>query len=185
MGKNNVYIFDFESQIKIGQSVNVKRRLRNIETQSGHEATRHFSIEADGGYETLMHRLLDEYRTVGEYFTFPFEYAVSILKSLVKYQFSREIKKDSQLFLPLVIEKTVSENDTMNGMTVNVIMTDSMNMTGLTIQEMSKKLGISEDAVYLRLRTAGIQPLTRQAIYPESALEQIREVSKGGRPKKK
>jgi hypothetical protein len=50
---------------------------------------------------------------------------------------------------------------------------------------MSKKLGISEEAVYLRLRTVGIQPLTRQAIYPESALEKIREVSKGGRPKKK
>jgi hypothetical protein len=60
-----------------------------------------------------------------------------------------------------------------------------MNMTGLTIQEMSKKLKISEDAVYLRLRTAGIQPLTRQAVYPESALEKIREVSRGGRPRKK
>jgi membrane-anchored protein YejM (alkaline phosphatase superfamily) len=60
-----------------------------------------------------------------------------------------------------------------------------MNMTGLTIQEMAEKLGITEKAVYTRLLKAGIRPITRQVIYPESALEQIREVSKGGRPKKK
>jgi Mor family transcriptional regulator len=58
-----------------------------------------------------------------------------------------------------------------------------MNMQGYTIQELSKKLKISERAVYQRLRSIGIEPLTRQAIYPEVALEKIREVSKGGRPK--
>jgi DNA-binding Lrp family transcriptional regulator len=58
-------------------------------------------------------------------------------------------------------------------------------MTGLTIQELSEKLKISERAVYQRLRTLKIQPITRQAVYPESALDQICEVSKGGRPRKK
>jgi predicted ArsR family transcriptional regulator len=57
-------------------------------------------------------------------------------------------------------------------------------MNGLTIQELAEKLGISERAVYQRLHTLGIEPLTRQVIYPESALEAIREVSKGGRPRK-
>jgi transposase len=59
-----------------------------------------------------------------------------------------------------------------------------MIMTGYTIQELSKKLKISERAVYQRLRNAGIEPLTRQAVYPEGSLEKIREVSKGGRPRK-
>jgi transposase len=57
-------------------------------------------------------------------------------------------------------------------------------MNGYTIQELSKELGISEHAVYLRLNKADIKPLTQQAIYPEAALEAIREVSKGGRPRK-
>jgi len=57
-------------------------------------------------------------------------------------------------------------------------------MEGFTIKEMAEKLEITEDAVYLRLRAAGIQPLTRQAVYPSTALETIREVSKGGRPRK-
>jgi predicted ArsR family transcriptional regulator len=60
-----------------------------------------------------------------------------------------------------------------------------MNMTGLTIQEMAEKLKISERAVYQRLRSLKIEPLTRQAIYPDSVLDLIREVSKGGRPRKK
>jgi predicted ArsR family transcriptional regulator len=57
-------------------------------------------------------------------------------------------------------------------------------MEGFTIDEMAEKLGISERAVYQRLHTLGIEPLTRQVIYPKSALDQIREVSKGGRPRK-
>jgi hypothetical protein len=64
----NIYIFDFGNQIKIGQSGNVKQRLRNIETQSGREAVQHFTIKADGKYESLMHKILSEYRGVGEYF---------------------------------------------------------------------------------------------------------------------
>jgi DNA-directed RNA polymerase specialized sigma24 family protein len=59
-----------------------------------------------------------------------------------------------------------------------------MNMQGFTIQELAKKLDLTERAVYQRLRAANIEPLTRQALYPELALEAIKEVSKGGRPKK-
>ena len=59
-----------------------------------------------------------------------------------------------------------------------------MNVEGYTIQEMSKKLKISEEAVYLRIRKEGLEPLTRQAVYPYETLEKIKVVSKGGRPKK-
>jgi len=59
-----------------------------------------------------------------------------------------------------------------------------MNVNGFTIQELSKKLKISERAVYQRLHALGIEPLTRQAVYPESSLDAIKTVSKGGRPKK-
>jgi len=57
-------------------------------------------------------------------------------------------------------------------------------MEGFTIEEMAEKLGISERAVYQRIRVLGIEPLTRQAVYPESTIDAIREVSKGGRPRK-
>jgi hypothetical protein len=57
-------------------------------------------------------------------------------------------------------------------------------MEGFTIQELAQILEISEDAVYQRIHTLGIKPLTRQVIYPKTTLEAIREVSKGGRPRK-
>jgi predicted ArsR family transcriptional regulator len=57
-------------------------------------------------------------------------------------------------------------------------------MEGYTIEEMAEKLGISERAVYQRLHTLGIEPITRQVVYPKTALEAIREISKGGRPRK-
>jgi hypothetical protein len=59
-----------------------------------------------------------------------------------------------------------------------------MNVEGYTIKELADKLKITEEAVYLRLRTASIEPLTRQAVYPYSSLEEIKKVNKGGRPKK-
>ena len=57
-------------------------------------------------------------------------------------------------------------------------------MEGYTLQELAEILGISEEAAYLRINRAGIKPLTRQAVFPKSTLDAIREVSKGGRPRK-
>ena len=173
MAKTNIYIFDFGDRIKIGQSIDVKRRLRNIETQSGIEAIQHFSTETDDRYENLMHKILSEFRGVGEYFNAPFDFAVSILKSLIRFEFVKEVKPKSQLFMPLEFEK--------QDVVENTLVTFGK---GFTIQELSKKLKISERAVYQRLHSLGIEPLTRQAIYPENALEAIKVVSKGGRPKK-
>jgi hypothetical protein len=65
-----------------------------------------------------------------------------------------------------------SENDIMNGMTVN---------------EIGVALGITGKAAKMRLRTKGIKPIGYAgptAMYDPSCVEAIREVSKGGRPRK-
>jgi hypothetical protein len=57
-------------------------------------------------------------------------------------------------------------------------------MEGLTITEIAQILGITPEAAKFRLYRAGIIPITREAIYAPSCVDQIREVSKGGRPRK-
>jgi predicted ArsR family transcriptional regulator len=59
-----------------------------------------------------------------------------------------------------------------------------MEMNGLTASEMAEKLGLKLKTVKKRLETAGIKPLTKEAVYPDSALEAIRNVPGKGRPKK-
>jgi hypothetical protein len=59
-----------------------------------------------------------------------------------------------------------------------------MNVEGYTIKELVKKLKISEDAVYFRILKRGIEPLTRQAVYPFDTYKKIKIKSKGGRSKK-
>jgi hypothetical protein len=167
--KTNIYVFDFGNQIKIGQSGNVKRRLRNIETQSGREAVQTFIIETYPEYEYLLHKLLSEYRGVGEYFNVPFNFAVSILKSLVNYNFAKDIMPNSQLFLPLVTEK------------IKVIETVNI---GMTSSEMAEKSGLKLKTVKKRLEAAKIKPLTKEAVYDDSAYEIILNAPPRGRPKK-
>jgi predicted ArsR family transcriptional regulator len=57
-------------------------------------------------------------------------------------------------------------------------------MTGLTIPEMAKELGLNPDTVKMRLHVAKIKPITKDALYDPSALEAIRNVPGRGRPKK-
>ena len=59
-----------------------------------------------------------------------------------------------------------------------------MVVKGFTIQEIADKLDILYKTAHKRLETAGIKPLTKEAIYPESALKAIRNVPGKGRPKK-
>jgi hypothetical protein len=49
---------------------------------------------------------------------------------------------------------------------------------------MAEKLGLKLKTVKKRLETAGIKPLTKEAVYPASALEAIRNVPGKGRPSK-
>jgi hypothetical protein len=56
-------------------------------------------------------------------------------------------------------------------------------ITGLTISAMAKELGITRHAVEIRLITAGIKPLTYEALYSPDTLERIRAAKRGRPPK--
>jgi predicted ArsR family transcriptional regulator len=59
-----------------------------------------------------------------------------------------------------------------------------MTVTGITIKQMAKELGLKPDTVKMRLHVAKIKPIIREALYDPSALEAIRHVPGKGRPKK-
>jgi transcriptional regulator with XRE-family HTH domain len=57
-------------------------------------------------------------------------------------------------------------------------------MEGLTIKEMAEKLGISPNTVKQRLFQRGIKPFCKDALYEQSALDQISDFGpKGFQPK--
>lgn len=59
-------------------------------------------------------------------------------------------------------------------------------MEGITIIEMSQKLGISPNAVKQRLFQRGIKPICKDALYEASALKKISDFKpKGFQPKEK
>jgi hypothetical protein len=61
-------------------------------------------------------------------------------------------------------------------------------MTGLTVNEIGSTLGIKPKTAKQRLARAGIKPIGYAgptALYDPACVEKIREVSKGGRPRKK
>jgi hypothetical protein len=67
------------------------------------------------------------------------------------------------------------------------IISDMRYMEGLTIREMAENLGLGQPAVKMRLRIAGIKPVSYAgptALYDPSAQEKIRNVPSRGRPKK-
>jgi hypothetical protein len=51
-----------------------------------------------------------------------------------------------------------------------------MTITGFTIQEIADTLKIPYKTAHKRLETAGIKPILKEDLYPESALEAIRNV---------
>ena len=60
-----------------------------------------------------------------------------------------------------------------------------MTITGLTIQQIADELEIPYDTAHKRLERAGIKPILKEDLYPESALDAIRNVPGKGRPSKK
>ena len=63
------------------------------------------------------------------------------------------------------------------------ILPDNGGMEGMTVSEIAKELRISVDAVRKRIETAGIQPITREALYDSAVVEDLRKI-RMGRPKK-
>jgi transposase len=57
-------------------------------------------------------------------------------------------------------------------------------MEGLTIDEMAEMLGIPRHTVEVRLNRAGIQPLTKNALYDKSVLDVVKSSPGKGRPRK-
>jgi hypothetical protein len=60
-------------------------------------------------------------------------------------------------------------------------------MNGMTVNEIGAILEISPKAAKQRLRARGIKPIGYAgptALYDPSSVDKIREISKGGRPKK-
>ena len=57
-------------------------------------------------------------------------------------------------------------------------------MQGMTISEMSKKLGLPRDTIKRRLLRAGCKPFSQEALYTDDDFEKIRNVPGKGRPKK-
>jgi hypothetical protein len=64
------------------------------------------------------------------------------------------------------------------------MLSDKRVMEGMTIPEIAKKLGITYLAAKQRLLRAGIQPLTKEARYPNDAWEKIIDTTGPGRPPK-
>jgi len=56
---------------------------------------------------------------------------------------------------------------------------------GYTVAELAARLGIPYRTVHMRLRRAGIEPITTGAIYPKSALDVLQKTPAPGRPHKK
>ena len=58
-------------------------------------------------------------------------------------------------------------------------------MTGLTASEMAQKSGVKIKTVKKRLETAGVKPITKEALYDISAYEIMLNSPPRGRPKKR
>jgi len=63
-------------------------------------------------------------------------------------------------------------------------MADNRGMEWITVSEMAEKTGLNPKTIHTRLRTLGIKPITREAIFPASALKALEEMRPVGRPKR-
>jgi hypothetical protein len=59
-----------------------------------------------------------------------------------------------------------------------------MTIKGFTIKAMADKIGISYEAAQKRIERAGIKPILKEDLYPESTLDIIRNAPGRGRPPK-
>ena len=57
-------------------------------------------------------------------------------------------------------------------------------MNGLTLSEISKKLGVPVNTLRQRVTRLGIKPISQEALYAPEALDILKAVPGRGRPKK-
>jgi len=88
----NVYILDFGNRIKIGRTKNIEQRIKAIENTAGEEVKQVFYLETDSSKEKILHYYLQEYRTLGEYFTCSFDTAKSAFQNIVNGRILNVVK---------------------------------------------------------------------------------------------
>jgi predicted ArsR family transcriptional regulator len=57
-------------------------------------------------------------------------------------------------------------------------------MEGMTVSEIAKELKITIDAVRKRIETAGVKPISREAVYDKEVVKILKDVKMGRPPKK-
>ncbi|GHU93567.1 hypothetical protein FACS189479_05140 [Spirochaetia bacterium] len=155
---NQVYVIDFEDQIKIGRTKDIPGRLKSIETAAGRRAKRVFNIPAPGDYEILMHKELAAHRTVGEYFQYPYEAAVELLQKLIaeniaeKARLERERatleKREAKLAKPPKPPRLIKGGLMAISEQIKVLMTK----TGVKQKYVAEKVGLSPENFNNKLR---------------------------------
>ena len=64
------------------------------------------------------------------------------------------------------------------------IITDNMNMTGMTISEMAKELNLPRRTIEMRIFRGGYKPISQEALYSPDVFNAIKVSPGKGRPKK-
>lgn len=86
--KKKVYVFDMSGKfVKIGVSEDTSKRSRQVSNSSGIPVTRIYETDfTDNSYliESKIHALFKKRRISGEFFSVPFEEAVTALKAMTK-----------------------------------------------------------------------------------------------------
>jgi hypothetical protein len=57
-------------------------------------------------------------------------------------------------------------------------------VNGITVSEMAEKTGLKPKTILTRLRTLGIKPITKEALYDPATLKALEEMRPVGRPPK-
>jgi hypothetical protein len=66
-----------------------------------------------------------------------------------------------------------------------LINSDNLGVNGITVSEMAEKTGLKPKTILNRLRTLGIKPITKEALYDPAALSALEAMPPVGRPAKK
>ena len=96
----NIYILDFGNRIKIGKSNRPLQRIKAIENAAGEKFKQMFYLETEITKEKILQTYLQEYRTVGEYFTCSFDIAKSALQDILDGKIKIERKRKAEIKEP-------------------------------------------------------------------------------------
>jgi len=96
----NIYILDFGNRIKIGKSNRPLQRIKTIENAAGEKVKQMFYLETESTKEKILQTYLQEYRTVGEYFTCSFDIAKFALQDILDGKIKIERKRKAEIKEP-------------------------------------------------------------------------------------